>query len=408
MLTCARTRLLPVVVLALALIPRTGTACCDFAVLASSGGAISQIPDHAPSIDEDGSVAFKASGSGVTRLLVASEPGAGHREIAAPPQTGSIQLVGSFVEAQVAFTAFNPAFTALVVHRGDGIAPPEFLYEGPEVSSVDPPALNQLGHFPLVLTTNALVVWNGENLVPVFVFDQELGNGQIFDGILPPAPDIDGEGRIAFFASFRSESPSCDDKILLSGTVIPIEIASGGVQRNDCSFRDVSNIVPIASNDLGGVAYVGDFRLPTAETAKAVFADGSVVWEDRIEGFGTSPAPRDVALNDAGTVAFRVVAIGLDGVFTGADPVADKVLAVGDPLCNSSVRDLRFQRFGLNNAGELALRVTLDDNRQLIVRAEPGPAATGACITTVPEPSAVLAPLAALLGIAVARRVARR
>ena len=97
------------------------------------------------------------------------------------------------------------------------------------------------------------------------------------------------------------------------------------------------------------------------------------------------------AINNDGTVAF--LAITDDnrlGIFTGDDPDADKVIAIGDPLFGSTVRSLSFER-GLNDAGDIAFTYRLADGRSGIGVAE-----------VVPEPAAL--GLAALAGVAMLRR----
>ena len=85
----------------------------------------------------------------------------------------------------------------------------------------------------------------------------------------------------------------------------------------------------------------------------------------------------------------------------GSDPVEDKVLAVGDALCDDVVTEIYFHRYGLNDSDELALGVALSDGRQLIVRAEPGAGPGGECIRfPVPEPDGVLGAVVAVAALA--------
>jgi hypothetical protein len=97
------------------------------------------------------------------------------------------------------------------------------------------------------------------------------------------------------------------------------------------------------------------------------------------------------SINDSGTVAFEAFARGR-GVFTGPDPVADKVIAFGDTLLGSTVSDVRLSPRGLNNSGEIAFYAELADGTQGIFRATP-----------VPEPGSPL-----LLGRVLAGLVAWR
>jgi hypothetical protein len=89
-------------------------------------------------------------------------------------------------------------------------------------------------------------------------------------------------------------------------------------------------------------------------------------------------------------VAFLLEFAGVIGrkLYVSADPVAGYVIGRGDALCDGVVQDVTFHRFGLNDAGELALGIQLTDSRRLVVRAEPTLTEPGACVTEpVPEPA---------------------
>jgi hypothetical protein len=59
------------------------------------------------------------------------------------------------------------------------------------------------------------------------------------------------------------------------------------------------------------------------------------------------------------------------GLFAGPDPVRDRVVALGDPVLGSRVVDLAANPVSANASGQLALRLTLADGRQLVVRVDP-------------------------------------
>jgi hypothetical protein len=120
------------------------------------------------------------------------------------------------------------------------------------------------------------------------------------------------------------------------------------------------------------VAFIADPLAPPFEFGtKGVVVDSTVAATTAgpFQGF------RAVALDAAGGLAFLATRdAGGDGIFRGPDPVADKVIATGDPLFGSTVTFLDFQRGGLNAAGEIAFRADLADGRTVIVRADrPGP-----------------------------------
>lgn len=60
------------------------------------------------------------------------------------------------------------------------------------------------------------------------------------------------------------------------------------------------------------------------------------------------------------------------GIFSGADPIADRLLAIGAPLLDSTVTDLSLNPVSINRHGQLAIRVRLENDRQVIMRADPG------------------------------------
>lgn len=101
-----------------------------------------------------------------------------------------------------------------------------------------------------------------------------------------------------------------------------------------------------------------------------------------------------MSLNDLGEVAFWAeLDAGGSGIFLGPDAVNDKVIAVGDSLFGFTVTSLHFERFNLNNSGQLAFSATLSNGDQVIVRADP--------ISEVPEPSSLVLVVAGLAGVAV-------
>lgn len=86
----------------------------------------------------------------------------------------------------------------------------------------------------------------------------------------------------------------------------------------------------------------------------------------------------DPAFNNKGQIAFLAeLDKGGKGIFTGADSIADKVIAVGDSLNGLAVRDLIIIGKGLNDAGQVAFGAVLSDGSERIFRAD---------VKAVPEP----------------------
>jgi hypothetical protein len=62
---------------------------------------------------------------------------------------------------------------------------------------------------------------------------------------------------------------------------------------------------------------------------------------------------------------------GTLGLYGGADPDADRILAVADHAFGSTVVEFAANQVSINDGGQVAVRVSLADGRQLILRADP-------------------------------------
>ena len=121
-------------------------------------------------------------------------------------------------------------------------------------------------------------------------------------------------------------------------------------------------------NNAGVVAFCG--RL--AAGGSGVF----VAWEGEIETVvdtnGSFESFRGVLLDEAGRIVFYATPRGGTlGVFSGPDPVADCLLSEGSPLVGSTVVEFALNPVSINATGQIAIRVSLTDGRQLMLRADP-------------------------------------
>jgi hypothetical protein len=143
-------------------------------------------------------------------------------------------------------------------------------------------------------------------------------------------------------------------------------------------FLDIDgagSVVFLATPDGGSI---GGTLLKTTAAAPVAIVDSSGPFANFL----------DVAMSDGGDLVFQANRDGPDvsttgGIYTGSDPVANKVLAVGDAFAISTVS--RILLGDINDAGQIAFFAEVADGRDFVLRADP-----------VPEPRAALAGLAAL------------
>ena len=127
-------------------------------------------------------------------------------------------------------------------------------------------------------------------------------------------------------------------------------------QPRTAGFFAMNDVGTIAFNGtrLDGISIIDGIAVGSIEGGAAPF-----VANDR----GALYEFRDVGLNNSGTVAFYALRrndLG-GGIFTGPDPMRDRVIADHDPLFGGMVQDVYFQRDGLNNLGQVAFGFQLEN-----------------------------------------------
>lgn len=170
-------------------------------------------------------------------------------------------------------------------------------------------------------------------------------------------PVIDGRGAVVF----RADLSAGGQGIYVGDGGPPTTIAETGG-----TFHALGRFPFV--NAAGTVAFCATLR--DGREGVFVVSEGSITTV--VDTTGPYQSVRGVLLDDSGTAIFYATARrGSLGVFTGPDPVADRVLALDAPVFGSAVVDFALNPVSVNAAGQLAIRVTLADGRGCIVRADP-------------------------------------
>ena len=186
-------------------------------------------------------------------------------------------------------------------------------------------------------------------------------------------PAISPSGSIAFTA--RSDQHNPFDLYVAAPGAPPRRLALGG-------FSPIDNRLVINDDDViaMGNGQVIRVRNELVETV--------------IDGYGDVYGANTPSINRHGDLAFEAVARGTGvGIFTGPDPIADKVIVHGDPLFGSTLMGPDMLWGALNDHGDIAFRYRLTDGRTGIALAR-----------LVPEPTGLAALLAAAAPTLLRRR----
>ncbi len=206
------------------------------------------------------------------------------------------------------------------------------------------PSINDSGTVAFVAGLDAggaaILTGNGG---PLTTIADSSGPGS-FSQILGVHPSINNGGTVAFLANFNSGTGVERGVFTSSGG--PASLIVDG--RGPLSGNSFSS--PPAINDHGQVAYRAQFD--TAQGERGIFVGGGTTIADSGGPFSGSFSSKP-GINNHGEVAFSAALdAGGSGVFTGPDPVADKVIRTGDSLFGSTVATLGF--WGeLNDNGDI-------------------------------------------------------
>ena len=324
-------------------------------VIATTGERFADFAPYVPSVNDSGTVAFQAAlqrgGTGVFT-------GNGGEVAEAADRS---QLAGATSHPDLN-GAGEMSFYGDLPNGGQGVF---LLHDGRlqtiadtrgSFASIGPlgPTMNDAGAVAFradrTVGVGGVFVWDGSAVVTVAETDSRWS---AFHGL----PVITSNGTIVFRAD------------RLDG-IQGIYAARAGSIRTVVESGDVFESFGLfpSANDHETVSFAATLRVGGA----GIF----IADDDRINRIvdtdGAFEACRGALITNAGEVVIIATPRGGSlGLFAGRDPGADRIVAVGDPLLDSTVTELAANPVSVNTVGQVAIRATLADGTQVILRSDP-------------------------------------
>ena len=351
-------------------------------IIADLGNAEGFVLGSSLSINEQGQVAFLKYPNGSTSQACYRGEGQGLTTIAAEidifSQAGANSITWTDEVGNVTFVGSIPPGGPLGVLTGSG---------GPVSALVGVSA--SLYNFVLLGANDVGQVAFVAGTPTGFVLERRESNATL--------TPLAAEGANGIFTTGRYQLPINHSGVVASW--VQFDNGTSGIGRTDQAGLQTivtqgPNFVPrqqiLDLDDAGTVLFLAT---PSASSfnGNALYRASGGAPVVAMDSTGPFAFFLDAALNGVGDLVFQANldtnAANSGGIFVGPDPVADKVLEVGDALARSQVSLVNLG--DINNAGQIALFAELADGRDLVLRADP-----------VPEPGAALAAAVAIAFVA--------
>jgi hypothetical protein len=325
-------------------------------LIASTGDQFTDFSPYVASVNDGGIVAFQAAlHSGATWVFTGN--GGAVAQVAGPDllrgvtshpdlnNAGQTCFYGSDLDGREGVFLLRQGRLQVLANRYDGFA------------SIGPlgPTLNEAGMVAFradrTAGANGMFVGDGVGIATV----AETNGAWIrFHGL----PVITGDGSVVFRA---------DRKDGVQGIYAANRGSTRAVAETGDMFQSFGRF-PSASSD-GVVAFAATLRNGKA----AIFTADVDRITQVVDTDGAFEACRGALITNSNALVILATPRGGSlGLFAGPDPEADRILAVGDELRGSTVAELASNPVSVNASGQVAIRATLTDGRQFIVRADPG------------------------------------
>jgi hypothetical protein len=324
-------------------------------VIATTEDRFSDFSPYVASVNDDAAVAFQATLRGGGSGVFTGDGGA-ITELAGPKviagvtshpdlnNSGATCFYGTSLAGADGVFLLREGRLHLIASTRDGFA------------AIGPlgPTMNEAGTvaFRAEQTAGVSGIFAGDGDTVSTLADAQAGWNE-FHGL----PVIDGRGIVVF----RADRPDGVQGVYAAGggTIEPVA-ETGAIFETLAPFPSTNEggTVAFAATLRGGGP--GIFTATEGEAVRVLDTDGA------FESF------RGALINTAGQVVFAGTPRGGSlGLFAGPDPDGDRILALGDALFGSDVTDLAANPVSVNAHGHVAVRATLADGRQFILRADP-------------------------------------
>lgn len=328
-----------------------------------------------PAINQAGNVVFTADlvngGSGIFAL-----DGLGLTTIADNTSFNSFgQLAGINDNGAVAFKAnANTGGTSVFLYQDGTVTP---LAQGASYFDISDPVISNNDTVAFNATING-VTGIFTKITPDRPATPVVDTNGIYSNF--ERLSINQAGTVAFSASLKG-----------GGRGIYTVDSNGATKTVVDTSGDFDFIFGPAINNTGTVAFKG---VLDALAGQGIYTASNGVFNKVVDNTDRFDFFENPAINDKGNVAFKgVLKDGGLGIYTGANPDTNKIIAAGDSLFGAVVTDLYISNQSLNNNNQLAFYAKFNNGTSGIFRADPDVQSTSPA-TSIPEPGSMLGILA--------------
>lgn len=319
-----------------------GTRSFKLDLIAETGDRFEDFSPYVPSLNDDGLVAFAAKLAGAGTGVFTGD-GSSVKQIGCSGEIIShpdINLAGD-----TCFYEELPDGRQCVLVSGETSTKVK-TEEG--FANIGPlgPTMNESGK--VAFRADTVAGHNGVFTVVYGSVERIADTGSRFKAFYG-LPVVRADGSVVFRADEEDGTPCiCESRAGVISTIASEEFSDLGF------FPD--------TNGHGAVVFAA--TLKTGESGIFVAKDGAV--EQVVAGFESF---RGALIDNAEKIVFYATPFdGRLGVYAGPDPATGRIIGIGESLCGSVVSEFALNPVSMNNRGQIAVRIKLENSRQMIVR----------------------------------------